>query len=130
MSARCLKLALLSVLLAGCATAPAPPLVPERGPFGPEQSFTGILALGIERESFDDCWLEFRGSSRADLARLAPSPALANTMAFYAADVTLAGRRRDMLNLGSHDIQGRGFGHLGIYPCLIETTRIIAAHAR
>ena len=65
-------LALLSMSpVAGCATVPLPP---GQGPFGPEQSFTGRLHLGFERQSFDDCWLDFRGSAMADLgdSRRAP----------------------------------------------------------
>jgi hypothetical protein len=124
------RLLLSCFLLAGCATPPAPPLMPEQGPLGSEQSFTGVLALGFERQSFNDCWLEFRGSAQADLARLAPSPALADEQAFYAAEVTLVGRRREMINVGSHDVRGQGFGHLGMYPCLIEASRIVAARVR
>lgn len=118
-------LALLSMsLVASCATVPQPP---GQGPFGPEQSFTGRLHLGIERQSLDDCWLDFRGSAMADLGRLAPSPALADPTAPYGAEVTLVGRRRAMVNLAGSDLMGQGFGHLGVYPCLIEATRIIAA---
>lgn len=131
MSIRTVRTLFLSVLVAGCAaTPPEPPLIPEQGPFGAEQSFTGVLALGLERQSFNDCWLEFRGSAQADLARLAPSPALADERAGYAADVTLTGRRREMRNLGDRQLSGEGFGHLGMYPCLIEATAISAARIR
>lgn len=118
------------LLLAGCATPPQPPQLPQQGPFGPESSFTGVLALGFERQSFNNCWLELRGTAQADLARLAPSPALADERAAYAADVTLTGRRRELLNPEARDASGQGFGHLGMYPCLIEATRITAARAR
>ena len=46
MSTHLFRPLLSCILLAGCATPPAPPLLPERGPFGSEQSFTGVLALG------------------------------------------------------------------------------------
>jgi hypothetical protein len=118
------------LLLAGCAMPPAPPLLPEQGPFGAERSFTGTLVLSFERQSFNGCWLEFSGSSQADLARLAPSPALADAQAAYAAEVTLTGRRREMINAEGHDVRGQSFGHLGMYPCLIEVTGISAARLR
>lgn len=121
---------LASLALAGCATPPQPPLMPQQGPFGAEQSLTGVLALGFERQSFNDCWLEFRGSAQADLSRLAPSPALADPEAAYVADVTLTGRRRVMINAAGHDVRGQSFGHLGMYPCLIEATRVTAARQR
>jgi hypothetical protein len=130
MSTQLFRSLLSSILLAGCATPPAPPLLPEQGPFGAEQRFTGVLALGLERQSFNDCWLEFSGSAQADLARLAPGPVLADERASYAADVTLVGRRREMINVGSHDVIGQSFGHLGMYPCLIEANRIVAARVR
>jgi hypothetical protein len=116
--------------LAACATPPAPPLLPQQGPFGPEQSFTGTLVLGFERQSLDQCWLDLAGSAQADLRRLAPSPALADSQAAYAAEVTLTGRRRDMLDVEGRDVRGASFGHLGMYPCLVEATRITAAHLR
>jgi hypothetical protein len=114
-------------LVASCATVPPEPLFPAQGPFGPEQGFTGRLRLGFERQSFDECWLDFRGSAMADLGRLAPSPALADQTASYGAEVTLTGRRRIMVNVAGSDLMGQGFGHLGMYPCLIEATRITAA---
>ena len=116
------------MLLAGCATPPPPPYV--QGAFGPVQNFTGIVRLGFERQSFNECWLDFHGSSMAELGRLAPSPALADPQASYAADATLTGRRRDMINVPGGDLMGRGYGHLGMYPCLIEATRITAAQVR
>lgn len=119
-----------ALLVAGCTTVPPEPLFPSQGEFGPEQSFTGLLRLGFERQSFDECWLDFRGSAMADLGRLAPSPALADQMASYSADVTLTGRRRAMVNVAGNDWMGQGFGHLGMYPCLIEATRITAARMR
>jgi hypothetical protein len=124
-----LTLLLPTLLTAGCATPPAP-LVPSQGAFGAERSFTGILRLGFERQSFDQCWLDMRDSAFSDLARLAPSPALADQTAAYSADVTLIGRRRDMVNVTGNDLAGQGFGHLGMYPCLIEAVRIIAARTR
>jgi hypothetical protein len=120
----------LSAMLTGCATPPQPPLMAQQGPFGAEQNFTGILALGFERQSFNNCWLDLFGTAQTDLARLAPSPALADQRAPYAAEVTLVGRRRDMLNVEGQDVGGQGFGHLGMYPCLIEATRITAARIR
>ena len=48
-------------------------------------------------------------------------------MAPYGADVTLTGRRRTVVNIAGNDLMGQGFGHLGMYPCLIEATRITAA---
>ncbi len=123
-------MSLLTLLAsAGCATTPVP-VFPSQGPFGPERSYTGVLGLGFERQSFDNCWLDFRGSSLADLEALAPSPALRDQHASYAADVTLIGRRRDVVDAADGDAQGAGFGHLGMYSCLIEATRIIAARAR
>ena len=101
-----------------------------QGAFGPEQRFTGIVRLGFERQSFNECWLDFGGSSMAELARLAPSPAFMDPQASYAADATLIGRRRDMLNVPGGDLMGRGYGHLGMYPCLIEATRVMAAQVR
>ena len=121
---------LVSAMLAGCATPPPQPRIPQQGPFGAEQSFTGILAFGFERQSFNNCWLELRGSAPADLERLAPSPALADERAPYAADVTLVGRRREVLNVDGQDVGGQGFGHLGMYPCLIEASQITAARVR
>lgn len=118
------------LLMAGCAAPPRPPLFPSQGPFGAERSFTGVLRLGFERMSFDECWLDPKGSAFADLARLAPSPALADQRAYYSADVTLTGRRRDMINVTGNDFMGQGFGHLGMYPCLIEAVRITAARTR
>ncbi len=121
--------ALLAILLvAGCETVPPAPFV--QSEFGPEQSFTGLLRLGFEQQSFDECWLDFRGSAMTDLSRLAPSPALADQTAPYGAEVTLTGRRRTMVNVPGDDLMGRGFGHLGQYPCLIEATRITAARMR
>ena len=117
-------------LAAGCVTAPPAPVFPSQGEFGPERSFTGHLRLGFERQSFDECWLDFRGSAMRDLGRLAPSPALADQTAPYGAEVTLTGRRRDMINAAGNDFMGQGFGHLGMYPCLIEATAITAARMR
>jgi hypothetical protein len=118
------------LLIAGCATPPAAPLFPRQGEFGAERSFTGVLRLGFERMSLDQCWLDPTGSAFADLARLAPSPALADQQASYSADVTLTGRRRDMVDVTGDNYQGQGFGHLGMYPCLIEAVRITAARMR
>jgi hypothetical protein len=117
-------------LLAGCATRALPPLIPQQGDFGTEQSFSGVLALGFERQSLDGCWLEFAGSAQTDLQRLAPSPAMADSLAPYSADVTLIGRRRAVINVTGDDLGGQGFGHLSMYPCLIEATRVSAAHLR
>lgn len=118
-------LTLLPILFsAGCATVPP---APGQGEFGPEQRFTGALRLGFERQSLNECWLELGGSAWADLTRLAPSPALADQQATYAAEVTLVGRRRAMVNFASDDLMGQGFGHLGSYPCLIEASQILAA---
>ena len=118
------------LLMAGCAAPPSPPLFPRQGPFGAEQSFTGVLVLSFERQSFDGCWLDFSGSAQSDLGSLAPSPALADQRAFYSADVTLTGRRRNMVDVTGDNYQGQGFGHLGMYPCLIEAVRITAARTR
>jgi hypothetical protein len=115
---------------AGCATAPPVPVLPSQGPFGPEQSFTGVLGLGFERQSFDGCWLSFKDSAFSDLARLAPSPALTDQTASYVAEVTLVGRRRDVLDATDGNLGEAGFGHLGMYPCLVEAARITAARAR
>jgi hypothetical protein len=125
-----LVLVLPILLTTGCATPPAAPVFPSQGAFGAERSFTGIVRFGFERMSFDECWLDFRGSALSDLARLAPSPALADQMAAYSADVTLTGRRRDMVNVTGNNFMGQGFGHLGMYPCLIEAVRITAARTR
>jgi hypothetical protein len=127
---RLLPLLLPILLTAGCATPPPAPVVPSQGEFGAERSFTGTLRLGFERQSFNQCWLDLAGSAWSDLARLAPSPALADQMAAYSAEVTLVGRRRDMINATGDNFGGQGFGHLGMYPCLVEAVRIIAAHAR
>jgi hypothetical protein len=118
------------LLMAGCTTPPPAPVFPSQGPFGAEQSFTGVLRLGFERMSFDECWLDPKGSAFADLARLAPSPALTDQRAFYSADVTLTGRRRNMVDVTGDNYRGQGFGHLGMYPCLIEAVRITAARTR
>lgn len=118
------------LLMVGCATPPPAPVLPSQGEFGAEQSFTGVLVLSFERQSFNGCWLDFRGSAGSDLGRLAPSPALADPQAFYSADVTLIGRRRNMVDVTGDDYRGQGFGHLGMYPCLIEATRITAARRR
>ena len=118
------------LLMAGCATPPPAPLFPRQGEFGAEQSFTGVLVLSFERQSFEECWLDFRGSAGSDLTRLAPSPALADQQAAYVADVTLTGRRRNMVDVTGDDYRGQGFGHLGMYPCLIEAVRITAARTR
>ena len=112
--------------VAACVGPPEPNF-PYQGEFGPERSFTGQLQLSFERQSFDECYLQFRGSAMADLARLAPSPALSDQQASYSAEVTLVGRRRNVVNATRDGVMGHGFGHLGMYPCLIETTRIIAA---
>jgi hypothetical protein len=118
--------ALATLALGACATAPEPAF-PYQGGFGSEQTFTGELRLGFERQSFNECYLEFRGSAMADLGRLAPSPALNDQRAPYATQVTLVGRRRSLINMGQEGPSGQGFGHLGMYPCLIEASRITAA---
>lgn len=127
---RSASLVLPILLTAACASPPPAPVFPSQGPFGAERSFTGVLRLGFERMSLDECWLDPAGTAFSDLARLAPSPALADQQASYSADVTLTGRRRDMLNVTGSDYQGQGFGHLGMYPCLIEAVRITAARTR
>jgi hypothetical protein len=71
-----------------------------------------------------------QSSAFADLGRQAPSPALNDQRATYSAEVTLVGRRSDMVNMGEDALDGRGFGHLGMYPCLVEATRITAASLR
>jgi hypothetical protein len=116
----------VSLLLSACASMPPQPA--HQGGFGREQTLSGTLRLGFERQSFNDCWLDFRGTAMADLGRLAPSPALNDEQAPYSAEVTLVGRRRDMVNMGQEGPSGQGFGHLGMYPCLVEATRVTAAH--
>jgi hypothetical protein len=118
-------------LLAGCVHPPEPPLPPHQGPFGAEQTFTGVLRLGFERQSFDECWLDLTNTASNDLYRLAPSPALADSQASYSADVTLVGRRRNVEN-GEPEpgYNSVGFGHMGAYPCEIQATRITAARQR
>ena len=118
------------LLIAGCASPPPAPLYPRQGAFGAEQSFTGVLVLSFERQSFEECWLDLHGSAGSDLARLAPSPALADQRAAYVADVTLTGRRRNMVDVTDGNFRGQGFGHLGMYPCLIEAVRITAARVQ
>jgi hypothetical protein len=121
---------LILAATSACATVPPAPVFPSQGPFGPEQSFTGVLALGFEHQSFDGCWLSFKDSAVSDLARLAPSPALTDQTASYIADVTLVGRRRDVLDATDGNLGEAGFGHLGMYSCLVEAARITAARAR
>lgn len=125
--ARALGVITAALVLGGCVTAPD---FPRQGEFGPEQSFTGDLRLGFERQSFDQCWLDLANTAWADLGRLAPSPALADQRAVYAARVTLVGRRRNMINGDFEGTVGLGFGHLGMYPCLVQATRITAAQLR
>jgi hypothetical protein len=119
-----------SILLSACVTPAKEFPFPYQGEFGQEQTFTGELALSFERQSFDECWLDFRGSAGADLGRLAPSPALADDRGVYSAHVTLIGRRRNVINGTRDTLLGQGFGHLRMYPCLIEATSITAARLR
>ena len=121
---RLLPLLLPTLLMAGCATVPP---APGQGEFGPERQFAGTLRLGFERQSLNECWLDLTGSAWSDLSRLAPSPALADQRATYAAEVTLVGRRRDVVNVPAEYLMGQGFGHLRSYPCLVEASRILAA---
>ena len=131
-----LMLSVLAALPAACAPAPAPAPAPPPPPayvephqsaFGPEQTMTGTLVLGFERQSFDYCWLDFTGTAMADLARLAPSPALHSQSARYSAEVTLVGREQHMIAAPGNPPPPIGFGHLRQYPCLIEARQIIAA---
>jgi hypothetical protein len=48
-----------ALTLTACATAPEP-VFTHQGEFGPEQTFSGELGLGFERQSFDECWLDFK----------------------------------------------------------------------
>lgn len=115
----------VSLAIFGCATPPQEPL--HQGVFGPIQSLTGELRFGFERQSFDACWLDLSESAMAELARLAPSPALNDERAPYSAFATLAGRRRNLVNMTRNGPEGQGFGHLGSYPCLIEASQVTAA---
>jgi hypothetical protein len=123
------RLACALALLAssGCETVPPEPLFPQQTEFGPEQTFTGTLVMSFERQSFDGCWLDFRENSLSELSALAPSPALADQQAYYSAQVTLIGRKRGMINVTEDGNFGQGYGHLGMYQCLIEARRITAA---
>ena len=136
MNPRCarLLLSLLAALPAACAPAPppAPPplpayVEPRPSEFGPEQTLTGTLVLGFERQSLNYCWLDFTGTALADLTRLAPSPALNSQTAPYSAEVTLVGRERHMIVAQGYPPPPIGFGHLSQYPCLIEARQITAA---
>ena len=129
-----LVLSVLAALPAACAPAPAPApappsayVEPRQSAFGPEQTMTGTLVLGFERQSFNHCWLDFTGTAMADLGRLAPSPALHSQTAPYSAEVTLVGREQHMIAAPGNPPPPIGFGHLSQYPCLIEARRIIAA---
>jgi hypothetical protein len=85
--------AAIVLLLSACVAVPLEPIF-TKGEFGMEQTFTGVLRLSFERQSFNECYLDFTGSAVADLGRLAPSLALNDHRAFYSADITLVGRRR------------------------------------
>jgi hypothetical protein len=117
-------------MTSSCVTAQPEPVFPSQGEFGAVETFIGVLRLSFERQSFNECYLEFRGSAGADLARLAPSPAIGDQQGVYAADVTLIGRRRNVINAPAEGLMGVGFGHLGMYPCLIEATQITEARLR
>lgn len=131
---RRLACAIALLTATACETLPPEALIPQQTDFGPERSFTGVVGFGLERQSFDDCWLDLSVEARADLARLAPSPALADERMVYAADVTLIGRRRSMINMeydtGTSLPFGPGYGHLGLYECEVKAARILSARLR
>jgi hypothetical protein len=119
----------LSLFLAGCGST-APRENAAAGPlFGPTTRMTGIFGIGNEREEFgqcdlkrgclqleNSCWFSYSAEvSKAVRHALAEHGLRASGAGYF--KMSIEGRRKQAIG-------GRGFGHLGQWPCEIHATAL------
>lgn len=95
---------------------------PEGPRYGPEMRFSGMLITAFEMANFNGCWFSITPQASADFDRLVPAadpPADRQENRFY---LEILGRR----TLGENT-PPEGYGHLGMWSCEIEASRILVA---
>ncbi|HYI63835.1 MAG TPA: hypothetical protein VEW71_03005 [Allosphingosinicella sp.] len=112
--------AAVALALAGCATtAPAERDFVPGYPgvdYLPAERMAGELTLGFEVSRFEQCWFEMTGEAARRFRELAPD---ARGRGPYRYRVEMLARR-------APSAEGRGFGHLGAYPCQIRASRFLS----
>ncbi|HEX8364127.1 MAG TPA: hypothetical protein VF603_02450 [Allosphingosinicella sp.] len=108
-----------ALLLGSFGCAQTQPDVPG---YGPETRFSGTLIAGFEIASFNGCWFSITPEASADFDRLVPAADPPQDRSPAQFHLEIIGRR----TLGEN-MPPEGYGHLGMWSCQIEASRILVA---
>ena len=112
--------AIAILALAACATGPAPERDFVPGYPGldylPAERMAGELLLGFEIARFEGCWFEATRAAAAQLDARVPEWRGRGPYRY----------RIEMIARRAPEAEGRGFGHLGAYPCQLRASRILS----
>jgi hypothetical protein len=125
---RAASMTLAIAALTACETAPPPRSEPVSVPghpgiaYLPEQRMEGDLTLGFEISALDRCWFDMTAKASAQFERWAPE---ASSRGPHYYRVVIIGRSTPPLDPGNSE-----YGHLGVYPCQVQATRILSVKRR
>ena len=91
--------------------------------YGPQRSFAGTYTSSFEHSEFDGCWLTFRPEASKRFHALVPG---ADKYEGQRAQIHFIGRGTARLKTVSG---GKGYGHVGAYPCEIEVIELKSARS-
>ena len=91
--------------------------------FGPTRDFSGVYTSSFEHSEFDGCWVNFSPEASKRFHALVPG---ADKYEATRAQVHFSGRSTARLKNVSG---GKGYGHVGAYPCEIEVIELKSARS-